>query len=277
MRRTYALGLVVVTATACSSRASAPSDTAPPPTVPTTRAAAPIEATPPAPPTEIGPLVPWVPASAWHGRGIPPKQLSLYDVPQRSPVLRYASLDRDACEAELRRRGVAFERAEDTPGVRAPVRLGRSLHGVDVHPAFAHAPRSQADLVDCRLALSLDDFAASLAARGIVEVAYLSAHRTKKEYGCTAKYPGEQHCAALAVDVASFRKQDGTRLVVERDFHGKIGTLTCATEPAKNELWEIACAAAGRQFQVVLTPNWNFEHKNHLHLELTVHDWVLVR
>lgn len=267
--------LVVLATAACSSRASAPSDTAPAPIAPTGAAPAPSEAA--RAPTAIGPLVPWVPPSAWHGRGIPPKQLSLYDVPERSPVLRYASLDRDACEAELRARGVAFERAEDTPGVRAPVRLGGTLHGVDLHPAFAHAARSRADLVDCRLALSLDDFAASLAARGVVEVAYLSSYRTKKEYGCTAKYPGEQHCAALAVDVASFRKQDGKRLVVERDFHGKIGTLTCATEPAKNELWEIACAAAGRQFQVVLTPNWNAEHKNHLHMELTVHDWVLVR
>ena len=64
--------------------------------------------------------------------------------------------------------------------------------------------------------------------------------------------------------------------MVERDFHGKIGELTCR-EPPKNELWEIACGAAGKQFQVVLTPNWNEEHHNHLHLELTVHDWVLAR
>jgi hypothetical protein len=193
-------------------------------------------------------------------------------------VLGYAALDRDACEEALRKRGVAFTRAEDTFGVRAPIRLAGPLHGVAIHSALPAADRARArgEIVDCRLALSLDDFAASLASRDIVEVTHISAYRSKQEGGCTVKYPGEQHCAALALDVASFTKRDGTKLVVDRDYHGKIGTLTCA-EPPKNELWEIACASAGKQFQVVLTPNWNAEHHNHLHLELTVHDWVLAR
>jgi hypothetical protein len=229
-------------------------------------------------PAGIGPLVPWAPASAWHGHGIPPKDFSIFAVPDHSPVLGYAALDRDACEDALRKRAVPFARGEDTIGVRAPVRLTGPLHGVAIHyflPVADHA-KSHAELIDCRLALSLDDFAASLEQRGIVEVVHLSAYRSKKEGGCTAKYAGEQHCAALALDVASFTKKDGTKLVVERDFQGKVGLLTC-TEPPRNELWEIACASAGRQFQVVLTPNWNDEHRNHLHLELTVHDWVLAR
>lgn len=231
-------------------------------------------------PEGIGPLVPWMPAPAWQGKGAPPKQFSLFGVPERSPVLGYASLDRDACEAELGKRSIAFTRAEDTAGVRAPIRLGGSLHGVSVHSMLPPAmrPKARAELIDCRLALALDDFAATLVPRGIVEVSHFSAYRSKSEGGCTVKYPGEQHCAALAVDVASFTKKDGTKLVVERDFHGKIGTLTCVNgEPPKNELWEIACNAAGKQFQVVLTPNWNAEHKNHFHLELTVHEWVLAR
>jgi hypothetical protein len=231
-------------------------------------------------PTGIAPLVPWMPASAWSGKGVPPKQFSLFAVPDGSPVLGYASLDRDACEAELRRREIAFARAEDTPGVRAPVRITGPLHGVAVHSPLpaAQRARSRADLVDCRLAIALDDFAASLASRGIVEVVHLSAYRSKTEGGCTVRYPGEQHCAALAVDVASFGKKDGTKLVVERDFHGKVGSLTCATgAPPPNELWDIACSSAGKQFQVVLTPNWNAEHHNHFHLELTVHEWVLAR
>ena len=230
-------------------------------------------------PAGIAPLVPWMPASAWTGKGVPPKQFSLFGVPEGSPVLRYAALDRDACEAELTKRSIPFQRAEDIAGVRAPVRLTGPLHGVAVHSPLPTAQRakSRADLVDCRLAIALDDFAATLAARGIVEVIHLSAYRSSKEGGCTVKYPGEQHCAALAVDVASFTKKDGTRLVVDRDFHGKIGSLTCTTEAPPNELWDIACASAGKQFQVILTPNWNAEHHNHFHLELTVHDWLLAR
>jgi hypothetical protein len=139
-------------------------------------------------------------------------------------------------------------------------------------------------LVDCRLALALDDFAAAIADRGIVEVLTLSAYRSRAESGCTRKYDGEQHCAALAVDVGSFKQRDGTVLNVERDFHGRIGTLACRNDehptpetPVAKELWEIACEAAGKNFLVVLTPNWNSEHRNHMHLELTTHDWVLVR
>src|SRR4051794_21323180 len=62
-------------------------------------------------PTGIAPLVPWMPASAWSGKGAPPKQFSLFAVPDGSPVLGYAALDRDACEGELRKRGIAFTRA----------------------------------------------------------------------------------------------------------------------------------------------------------------------
>ena len=231
-------------------------------------------------PLGIAPLVPWMPASAWTGKGVPPKQFSLFGVPEGSPVLAYAALGRDACEAELTKRSVAFVRAEDVSGVRAPVRLTGPLRGVAVHSPLppAQRARSRADLIDCRLAVALDDFAAALARRGIVEVVHLSAYRSSKEGGCTAKYPGEQHCAALAVDVASFTRKDGSKLVVERDFHGKVGALTCATgAPPPNELWDIACSAAGKQFQVILTPNWNAEHHNHFHLELTAHDWVLAR
>lgn len=229
-------------------------------------------------PAGLGP--PWEAVSEWNGVGIPPKQFSLFDIPPRSPVLAYAALDRDACEAELRRREIAFERSQATPGVRAPIRLRGPLHGVAAHstePAKRRATSTR-ELIDCRLALSLDDLAVDLAARDIVDAEWSSAYRRAAELGCTAKYRGEQHCAALAVDVTSFGKRDGTRLVVARDFHGKIGTLTCGTgEPPRNELWSIACDAAGRQFQVVLTPNWNTEHHAHLHLELTVHNWVLAR
>src|SRR5262249_27116196 len=152
-----------------------------------------------------------------------PKEFSLFSVPERSPVLGYAALDRDACESELKRRNVPFSRAENVEGVRAPIRLRGPIKGVDFHSMLIPSLRQKgrSDLIDCRLALSLDDFAGDLAQNDIVDVVWLSAHRSKKERGCTAKYRGEQHCAALAIDVASFGKKDGSRLVVERDFKGK--------------------------------------------------------
>ncbi len=277
---------IAVAAAACSQRnppsslASGPTSTAgAEPPAPRAEAAD-------APSSDSLPLVPYLAESVWTGKGPPPTDYSIFAVPETSPARGYAWLDRDTCEAELQGRRVDFARAEDTPGVRAPIRLKGLLHGVSIHSMLPPAARSRsrADLVDCRLALSLDDFAAAIAKRGIVEVLTLSTYRTRAESGCTPKYDGEQHCAALAVDVGSFKRSDGTVLNVERDFHGRIGTLTCRNDarpapetPAAKELWEIACDAAGKNFLVVLTPNWNTEHRNHLHLELTTHDWVLVR
>jgi hypothetical protein len=283
-----ALGIVPA-AVACSQRhpprglASAPTSAA---GAPVADAGAPRAPSPAGAAPASSALVPYLTDAAWSGKGPPPTDYSIYAVPEASPAPGYASLDRDACEAQMQTRGIDFVRAEDTPGVRAPVRLRGPLHGVSIHSGLAPAARSRsrADLLDCRLALSLDDFAAAIEKRGIVEVRTLSAYRTRAEYGCTYKYDGEQHCAALAIDVGSFKRRDGSVLNVERDFHGRIGTLTCRSDahptpetPAAKELWDIACDAAGRSFLVVLTPNWNSEHKNHMHLELTTHDWVLVR
>jgi hypothetical protein len=286
VRRWSGLGLAVA-AIACSGRTPPSGVVATAPTAaPEIASSAPHVEQAVASPPDGSPLVPYMAESAWTGKGPPPTAYSLFAVREGSQAPGYAGLDRDTCEGELRRRSIDFDRAEDTPGVRAPVRLRGPLHGVSIHSALPPPARlrSRADLVDCRLALSLDDFAGSIAERGIIEVLTLSAYRTRAESGCTRKYDGEQHCAALAVDVGSFKRADGTTLNVEHDFHGRIGTLTCRGDarpspatPAAKELWEIACDAAGNDFLVVLTPNWNSEHKNHLHLELTTHDWVLVR
>jgi len=285
VRRSWVLG-IAVGAIGCSER-NPPSTLANSPTsVSGAEPAAPRAEASDVPSSDSSRLVPYLAESAWTGKGPPPTDYSIFAVPESSPALGYAYLDRDTCEAELQSRHIDFSRAEDTPGVRAPIRLKGLLHGVSIHSMQPPAARSRshADLVDCRLALSLDDFAAAIARRGIVEVLTLSAYRTRAESGCTPKYDGEQHCAALAVDVGSFKRRDGTVLNVERDFHGRIGALTCRNDPhpmpdtpAARELWEIACDGAGKNFLVVLTPNWNTEHKNHLHLELTTHDWVLVR
>jgi hypothetical protein len=277
---------IAVGAIACSERNPPSSPPSTPTSISGVEPAAPRAEAPAIPSSASSALVPYLAEAAWTGKGPPPTDYSIFAVPETSPARGYACLDRDTCEAELQRRHIDFARAEDTPGVRAPVRLKGQLHGVSIHSILPPAARlhSRADLVDCRLALSLDDFAAAIATRGIVEVLTLSAYRTRAESGCTYKYDGEQHCAALAVDVGSFKRRDGTVLDVERDFHGRIGTLTCRNDahptpetPAAKQLWDIACDAAGKNFLVVLTPNWNTEHKNHLHLELTTHDWVLVR
>jgi len=263
MRATFAALLCALGLT-CSRESPEPAT--PADAVPSALVAPVASAAPP--PSESGPF--WEPIPT--GRAVPILRSD-------APNMRYAAMDRASCEAELVRRRVPFVRAEETPGVLAPVRLqGPFASGVSIHSMLPPAERVHAamEIFDCRLVLALDDFAAMLAPRGVVEMIHLSAYRPRKQFGCTKKYDGKQHCAALAVDIAEFRKKDGTALVVQRDFHGRVGEPTCPSRP--NELWSIVCDAADRAlFHVMLTPNFNAQHFNHVHVEITPDaGWMLV-
>jgi hypothetical protein len=194
-----------------------------------------------------------------------------------APASRYARLDPPACEAELERRGIPFAPAE-ARGVLAPVRFTGPLHGVTFRTALPEAQRASTpyEIVDCRLALALDDFAAQLAGHDVVEVVHYSIYRPPP-----ARWPAEKiasrHLGGLAIDAATFVKRDGHTLVVERDFHGRIGARTCGAgaapvhpSPDAVELRRILCDAAdARLFNVTLTPDYNRAHRNHFHLEVT--------
>jgi hypothetical protein len=200
------------------------------------------------------------------------------DDPEASPAVRYGRLDRAACTAELTRRGASFAAVDGARGVLAPVRLTGPLHGVTYRTALRAAERSTSpwEIVDCRLALALDDFAAQLAAHDVVEVVHFSMYRPPIAAWPDGKL-ASRHPGALAIDAATFVKRDGTTLQVERDFHGRIGAHTCGpgtgphpASPAAQELRGIVCDAAdARLFNVALTPDFNWRHRNHFHLEVT--------
>ncbi len=197
-----------------------------------------------------------------------------------APNVKYAAMDQTTCEAELTRRKVPFVRAEPTQGVLAPVRLrgGALANGVTIHSQLAARDREKSpmEIFDGRLVLALDDFSVALKARGIVEMIHLSAYRSRKNFGCTPKYDGKQHCGALAVDIATFKRADGTSLDVFRDYRGHVGAPTCIAP--QSEIENIVCDAADHAtFNVMLTPNFNAQHKNHVHVEITPDAaWMLV-
>jgi hypothetical protein len=194
-----------------------------------------------------------------------------------SPAQRYAQLDRTACEAELTKRAVPFKSEAETRGVLAPIRLTGPMHGVTFHSPLPPEKRAVQpwDILDCRLVLALDDFSQILAAHDVVDVTHFSVYRPPilKKGVSTAR----QHGGALAIDAAIFTKKDGSKLQVEKDFHGRIGAKTCGTgagpapvTPEATALRDIACTAADqRLFNVLLTPDYNWAHRNHMHLEVT--------
>jgi hypothetical protein len=195
-----------------------------------------------------------------------------------APAQQYAHLGRAACEAELAQRGIAFTRVDSARGVLEPVRLGGPLHGVTYHSwePPAQWATSLLEIIDCRLVLALDDFSAQLATHDVVEVVHFSMYRPPPLRWPSGKI-ASRHPGGLAIDVASFVKRDGTKLVVEHDFHGRIGAATCGpgtgprpATPEALELRRIVCDTAdAKLFNVTLTPDFNWPHRNHFHLEVT--------
>lgn len=193
---------------------------------------------------------------------------------------RYAGLDRQSCEAELDRRHVSYSRVGEARGVIAPLRLTGPLSGVTFRSQLPAKMRASAtmEIYDCRLVLALDDFAKMLAAHDIVEVIHLSVYRPVSSK-VPLKGAGRRHGGALAIDAAIFKTKDGRSLSVEKDFHGRIGARPCPAPASATELHKIACEANdARLFNVLLTPDYNWAHRNHFHMEVTAGvRWTLVR
>ena len=215
--------------------------------------------------------------------GTPPLQVP-HDISQ-TPAARYGRLDRGTCESELQRRHIPFAAVGQARGVLAPVRLTGPIHGVTFHTALPAAQRATSpyEILDCRLVLALDDFSEILARHDVVEVIHFSVYRPPNAH--FSRPEGRQHDGALAIDAGIFKRKDGTVLQVERDFHGRIGASTCGPgtgpNPATPEaiaLRNIACeAAAAHLFNVELTPDYNWPHRNHFHLEVNPSArWFLV-
>lgn len=199
-----------------------------------------------------------------------------------APALRYAAMDKTTCEAELTRRGASFDKVDSARGVVAPIRLRGPLSGVVYRSVLPPAQRKTTpyEILDCRLALALDDLAKILAKHDVVEVAHMSMYRPPPGKAAMEK-PGRRHSGALAIDVGTLILKDGKTLVVEKDFHGGIGQKPCGPKAPGNPtpLRALYCEAADAGlFNVMLSPDYNWAHRNHFHLEVTANvRWTLVR
>jgi hypothetical protein len=68
-----------------------------------------------------------------------------------------------------------------------------------------------------------------------------------------------QHALGQAIDIAGFRLSDGSRVSVERDW---------SDSSAKGVFLHRLASKACRYFSVVLTPDSNADHYNHLHVDI---------
>lgn len=226
---------------------------------PTSEASASTDSTPP-PVTEL--LAPEPFEAPLPDRVLPPS----------APASRLANLSPGQCRAELKRRQLPFKPAPGpSKGVATPVRLTGPLRGVTFR---APGGRSPYGTLDCRLLLALDELAEVLVRHRVTSVRVDNLHRPR------ARLPGRrkpsQHSYGLAADIMSFTRDDGTELVVERDWVRGPSGSACGPgsrapdfHPAGIALLNLVCdiARAGL-FHHMLTPNHDEAHRDHLHFDL---------
>jgi hypothetical protein len=164
-----------------------------------------------------------------------------------------------ACLARLTAQEVQYRpvdsvsTADSRCQVDTAVRVSRVEAGLN-HPA----------VMSCALASRLDDFerevvqplAAAELGRRVVRINHLGS------FSCRAVRGGSrlsEHATGRAIDVAGFRLSDGTTVSVQHDWseHG----------PKRLFLHRLARRAC-RYFSVVLTPDSNAEHYDHIHLDI---------
>ena len=101
------------------------------------------------------------------------------EVAEATPAYRYANMTDAEAIAELDRRKILYTKLDAAPGVRAPVRLTGRLHGVYIHSSLPPEERVKSlfEILDARLLLALDDFAAVLERHDIDEVMHFTMYR----------------------------------------------------------------------------------------------------
>lgn len=251
----------------------------------TTPAPAPRAPRPVTPPVLAAPTVTQPPAGSWPSvPSLPveaaPEVASALPAPaaHAETATRYVHMTGEACEAALRDRGVPFvSAAGEAPGVDRPIRLAGPLHGVEIHEPGPRSSwhKSKTEILDCRLALALDDLSAYLSEQGFVEIVQVSFYRQNARIA--RRRTPSQHAAGRAIDLSLLVHRDGTQYNVERDWGGAIGDHTCGPDaaaprhpsPAAHRLRSLVCEIGSRGFvHLILTPNFNADHRNHFHIDL---------
>jgi hypothetical protein len=163
------------------------------------------------------------------------------------------------CLDALARSGAAFD-----PAVLPAARRGCGLtEGVSLRQSLAAI--EPAATVSCHLALALTAFEASVIqpaaqkhfGERVVAIRQIGAYSCRVRTGGSGRL--SNHAAGLAIDIAGFELADGTRVLVKDNWRD--------TGPRGRFLREVARAAC-EQFSVVLTPNTDVWHRDHIHLDL---------
>lgn len=170
---------------------------------------------------------------------------------------------------------VAYTVGPASPGVTDPVTVTMPINGMPYRSGGALRTKM---FGDCTIIRALATAAPMLRAKMIVEVTDLGVYnyRCIGNTGTPPNCPNgiSQHAYGNAIDLASFKDVAGTSYVVNTDFvidPAPEKTCTAATVEGKDRfLHELICELkAASVFNIVLTPNYNADHRDHFHVDLT--------
>jgi hypothetical protein len=175
----------------------------------------------------------------------------------------------ETCHALLRRLGLTFTVGPTTRGVVDPVTVTTPINGVRIFSS-SYSGSERPLLMDCRLGVALYLLTRELRTRwDVTALAHFGIYNYRVIAGSTTL---SQHAYAMAIDLASFRTSGGVVHSVLSDFTMN-GRPTCpprSTTARDRVLKEIACwMYDSRAFNIVLTPNYNADHRDHFHVDLT--------
>jgi len=178
-----------------------------------------------------------------------------------------------SCTAELDARKISWKPAARR-GIARAVEISGPLGGV------AFASHDQPLVIDCSLALSLDEAGRYMRALGFEKATFSSAYSRRMVRGTDRP---SKHSYGLAIDVHTFTATDSATdpklgtLRIDRDYEQGLGdSIDCVGRPltqggAALKILQCQLVRSGL-FHLVLSPDYDDAHHDHFHLE--VKPWI---
>jgi hypothetical protein len=201
----------------------------------------------------------WLPvADRWN----PWAPLNVQEQPNLLTPFKLWRLQEDPalCVAALQTSSLRYARQADSPAnAKCPLINTLRIQGGDV-------ALSSSFLSSCRLAVAyalfdihqLQPAAQSVFGQKVTQIDHLGSFACRNVYN-RSEGRLSQHASANALDIAGFRLADGRRISVLRDWD----------DDAENgRFLKLVRDGACKQFNTVLSPDYNAAHRNHFHLDM---------
>jgi len=170
--------------------------------------------------------------------------------------------DRSRCLALLRRTGLEITAVPPFGSGQCRVEDGVRVARGQAMLALAPARVAPACPVVAALAVwhwqVVQPAAQRLLGASVARIEHLGSHSCRRLYG-RAEGAWSEHATADAIDIAAFVLTDGRRISVLEDWRGGA--------PDEAAFLHIVRDGACRLFATVLSPDYNAQHRDHLHLD----------